>query len=155
MRYFIDTNLIIDIFDSRKTRKSKSDEEIQLEKEKLAPIVNILINPENEIFINNLVYLETLRTIKLDNHPNFQNLKNHLDDFSIAPLNRQIYDDAVALSRYSQSKGITISGRCAAIDLLHFSTAKYYELELLARDGDMDMLTKIYPDFLESEKDVK
>jgi predicted nucleic acid-binding protein len=134
MKYFIDTNLIIDAYDKKKSEAIN----------KLKPILE---DDDSEIFVNRLVYLETLRTVKLESSKNFRELKAVFDGFTILDINQDIYERAIVLSRYAQSKGITLKGGCAAIDFLHFTTAKYYELEILANDGDMEKLAGIYTDW--------
>lgn len=131
MKYFIDTNLIIDAYDKKKPEAI----------DKLRPILE---DEESEIFINRLVYLETLRTVKLTNSKNFQQLKTIFESFGILDITQEIYDQAIQLSRYSQSKGISLKGKCAAIDFLHFLTAQHYRLNLLASDRDMEKLAKVY-----------
>ncbi len=131
MKYFIDTSLFIDVFDKAKPEAIN----------KLTPILE---DETSEFFINRLVYLETLRTVKLSNSKNFQALKAVFEGFTILDINQAIYDQAISLSRYCQSNGITLKGRCAAIDFLHFTTAKYYELEMLANDGDFKNLAEAY-----------
>ncbi|TAN70990.1 MAG: PIN domain-containing protein [Methylobacter sp.] len=135
MKYFLDTNIIIDAFDKKKT-------------EAINRLTPILEDEESEIFVNRLVYLETLRTVKISSTKNFKELKEVFEGFTVLDINQAIYDQAVELSRYCQSQGITLKGRCAAIDFLHFATAKYYELELLANDGDMEKLTGAYVQWL-------
>ena len=135
MNYFVDTNLIIDAFDKK----------IPAAIGKLTPI---LVAEDSDIFVNRLVYLETLRTVKLTHSKNFQELQAIFDGFTFLDINPSIYQQAISLSRYCQSKGISLKGRCAAIDFLHFATAKYYQLELLANDADMDKLLSVYPDWL-------
>lgn len=135
MKYFLDTNIIIDAFDKKKPEAIN----------KLTPILE---DEESEVFVNRLVYLETLRTVKISSTKNFKELKEVFEGFTVLDINQAIYDQAVELSRYCQSQGITLKGRCAAIDFLHFATAKYYELELLANDGDMEKLTGAYVQWL-------
>lgn len=91
-----------------------------------------------------------------------KNIKNWLRQtaqilnlFEILDVNQTIYEQAVSFSRFCKSKHIYLKGKCEAIDFLHFLTAKFYGLELLTCDGDMAKLEAVYPDFLESEKDVK
>ena len=135
MNYFLDTNLIIDFFDKNRA-------------EAISKLTPVLEAEDSEIFVNRLVYLETLRTVKLSHHKKFDALKEVFDGFTFLDINPRIYEQAISLSRYCQSKGVTLKGRCAAIDFLHFATAKYYGLELLAVDGDMEKLAEIYPDWL-------
>jgi predicted nucleic acid-binding protein len=131
MRYCIDTNLIIDAIDKKKP-------------EAISKLNTVLMDEASEVFVNRLVYLETLRTVKLSSSKNFTALKSVFENFETLDINQAIYDQAIALSRYSQSKGITLKGKCAAIDFLHFMTAKYYQLEMLAYDGDMEILAAVY-----------
>jgi len=137
MKYFIDTNLIIDAYEKKKPDAI----------EKLKPILE---DEESEIFVNRLVYLETLRTVKLTNSKNFQQLKTIFEIFGILDITQEIYDKAIQLSRYSQSKGISLKGKCAAMDFLHFITAQHYQLELLACDRDMEKLTRVYTEWQSS-----
>ena len=135
MKYFIDTNLIIDAFEKKKPEAIN----------KLKPILE---DEDSEIFVNRLVYLETLRTVKLAHKKVFTELSNVFSGFATLDINQEIYDQAIELSRYSQSKGITLKGGCAAIDFVHFATAKHYELELLGQDGDMEKLEAVYQNWL-------
>ena len=134
MRYFVDTNLIIDAIDKKKP-------------EAISKLNAVLMDEASEVFVNRLVYLETLRTVKLSNSKNFTALKSVFENFETLDITQAIYDQAIALSRYSQSKGITLK-KCAAIDFLHFMTAKYYRLEMLGYDGDMEKLAVIHSDWL-------
>lgn len=154
MRYFIDTNLIIDYCaDETKKNISENRQKRILEaKDKLNPILN---DDESLIFTNRLVFLETLRTIPLVNKKIFREIKQAFDLFEILDMNQTIYEQAVNFSRFCQTTNISIKGKCQAIDFLHFLTAKYYELELLTCDSDMTKLETVYPDWLKSEKDVK
>jgi predicted nucleic acid-binding protein len=130
VKYFIDTNILIDCF-KKKTAA-------------LAKINEIAMQADSELFVNRLVYLESLRAIPLSDTRIFQQAKALFDMFDFVELNHDIYEQAIALSRYCQAQGITLKGRCAAIDFLHFATAKYYHLELLTYDGDMQKLAVIY-----------
>ena len=126
MRYFFDTNIIIDIF-------NKKDDVL----EKLEVIS---LDEDSEILINRLVYLEALRTIDRKNTKIFREAKNTLDSFEKVDIKQEIYDDTVEFSRFCKSKGIQIKGRCEAIDFLHFITSKYYNLVLISNDKDMEKL---------------
>ena len=150
MRYFIDTNLIIDYCadETKKNISEKRKQQILEAKDKLNPILN---DDESLIFTNRLVFLESLRTIPLANKKIFRELKQAFDLFEILDMNQTIYEQAVSFSRFCKSKHISLKGKCEAIDFLHFLTAKYYELELLTCDRDMAKLEAIYPDWLESE----
>jgi predicted nucleic acid-binding protein len=153
MRYFIDTNLIIYFFDygyDFKIDKKKNEPNVKKEnylkaKSKLEPILS---DSESEIFINRLVYLEALRIVTDAKKYNY--LKSVLENIAFVEIYPEFYEQAIQLSKYCTSKGIHIKGRCAAIDFLHFTTAKHYNLEILANDGDMEILANIYPEWLKS-----
>ncbi len=134
MRYFVDTNIIIDILNKPQNM------------EKLLPL-----ETENEFCINRLVYLESLRTVDIEKTKIFRNAQALLNNFTVLDVNSEIYDQAIQFSRYCHSQGITLKGRCEAIDFLHFMTAKYYELELLSNDKDMKKLVPAYKTWKESQ----
>lgn len=133
MRYFVDANIIIDFFNKKP--------------EAIARITSIAEQEDSELFINRLVYLESLRTIPQDHSRIFRESKKAFDSFEFLDINQDIYDQAIDFSRYCRSKGVTLKGRCEAIDFLHFMTAQYYQLELLTNDGDMDKLSTHYLDW--------
>jgi predicted nucleic acid-binding protein len=139
MKYFIDTNFIIDVF----------EREILDTTSKLTAILQ---NSDHEIFYNGLVYLETLRTT-LDINT-FRELKSAFEFFKLAEINQSIYDNAMEFSRYCRSQPTPIKlakGKCEAIDLIHFMTAKYYGLELLSKDcKDMQKLAQAHTEWLKS-----
>jgi len=154
VKYFIDTNLIIQYFDygydysvqiKPNDRKDKK-EAFLTAKSKIVPILE---NDDSEIFMNRLVYLEALRIIT--DSKKFDYLKEVLSNFTVIDIYPEIYEKAVNFSRYCRSNGITIKGRCAAIDFLHFITAKHYEFELVANDKDMETLEIYYPSWLDSK----
>ncbi len=134
MRYFVDTNIIIDILNDPQNM------------EKLLPL-----ETENEFCINQLVYLESLRTIDIGKTKVFRNAQALLNDFTLFDMNSEIYDQAIQFSRYCRSQGVSLKGRCEAIDFLHFVTAKYYELTLLSNDKDMEKLETVYLSWKESQ----
>ena len=138
MKYFLDTNLIIDFLDK------KTDA--------IARLTPILQDDDSEIFVNRLVYLETLRTISLEKNRVFDASKAVFELFGLLDINQEIYDLAIGFSRYCRARGITLKGKCAAIDFLHFLTAKYYALELLSNDKDMDKLAEAYPMWVNDEQ---
>ena len=154
MKYFFDTNLIIYYFDygydysvQTKPNESKDKKSAFLNaKNKIEPILQ---NDDSDIFINRLVYLEALRIIT--DTKKFDYLKEVLSSFTVIDIYPEIYEKAVSFSRYCRSNGITIKGRCASIDFLHFITAKHYEFELIANDKDMETLEIHYPSWLDSK----
>ena len=135
MKYFLDTNLIIDFLAKKPDAISK--------------LTGIAQEDDSEIFVNRLVYLETLRTIPVSNSRIFRDSKATIEGFEFLDINQEIYDQSIGFSRYCQSKGITLKGKCAAIDFLHFITAKHYALELLSNDKDMKKLTAAYASWLD------
>jgi predicted nucleic acid-binding protein len=141
MRYFFDTNIIIDIFDKKLATITK-----------LKEIIN---ENESEIIINNLVYVEALRTINIKHKKIFREAKSTLDSFHIVNITKDIYDEAIAFSRFCHSKGIKLKGKCEAIDFIHFITAKYYYLEIISNDKDLDKLEEIYQPFKDYLKEQK
>ena len=137
MKYFFDTNVIIDILDKKEDVLDKL-EAISLEE-------------NSEILINRLVYLEVLRTIRFRDKRVFREAKLTLDSFEKLDIKQNIYDKTVEFSRFCHSKGIKIKGKCEAIDFLHFMTAKYYNLVMVSNDGDMPKLEDAYVKFLKTQ----
>jgi predicted nucleic acid-binding protein len=137
VKYFVDTNLIID-FLAKKPEAFKK-------------LSDIALKDDSEIFVNRLVYLEALRTIPVSNSRIFRDSKAIIEGFEFLDINQNIYDQSIGFSRYCQSKGITLKGKCAAIDFLHFITAKHYALELLSNDNDMEKLADAYTGWLNNE----
>lgn len=135
MNYLIDSCLLIDAYD-RKLPEAQ------------ARVHVVFAEDDNEIFIDRLALLETLRGIKWVDKNKFSALKNTLEMFTIVNIDHTIYDHAISFSRFCRSKGITLKGRCEAIDYLHFLTAKYYNFEILTCDGDMSKLETLYSDWL-------
>lgn len=139
MNYFVDTNIIIDFFNK---------DPIATEK------LGVLIEQEHKLHINELVRLEALRTIDIKKTKIFRESNNFLlNYFDIINPDRDIYNQAIELSRYCKPKGICLKGRCEAIDFVHFITAKNYELVLLTNDKDIGKLESIYPAWLNSKAD--
>lgn len=141
MKYFLDTNLIIDFLNKKP--------------EAMTTITRLAQDESSEIFVNRLVYLEALRTIPITDKRIFREAKAVFEMFVCLDITQEIYDQAIALSRYCRSQGITIKGKCAAIDFLHFITATYYQLELLGNDTDMQKLTQVYPEWIAAYKQTQ
>jgi predicted nucleic acid-binding protein len=133
VKYFFDTNIIIDLCQNNEEAK-KIFKEIALE-------------DESEIFVNRLVTLESLRTIHYSYTKRFRDAVRILDFFETLNIKQEIYDDAIAFSRFSHSKGVKLKGKCEAIDFLHFVTAKYYSLIIVSNDRDLDKLENVYEEF--------
>jgi len=137
-KYFIDTNLIIDFL-------NKKSEAIEI-------ITNIVNNEESELFINQLVNLESLRTIPVQNTNIFNKAKEVLEGFEKLEINHEVFDKTIEFSRFFKTvKHQSLKGRCEAIDLLHFITAKHYDLELITYDKDFARLEIIYQEFLDAK----
>ena len=135
MEYFIDTNLILDAFE-----RKNIDAQNKLK--------DILEDSENEIFYNGLVYTEALRAV-LDEEL-FSKLKSSFELFTWIDITQDIYKDTKKFSRYCRSNDIKVAKRkCELIDMLHFMTAKYYNLELITLDADFEKLEKAYLSFME------
>ncbi len=133
MRYFIDTNIIIDFL------KGKPDA-IEI----LAPLLQ---DSNTSIYINRLVLIESLRGIKYIHSNKFTQAKEALEQFSQLDIKEDIYLDAIDFARFCRSKGVTLKGTCEVIDFLHFITAKYYGLELITNDKDFNILEEKYKEF--------
>lgn len=134
MKYFFDTNIIIDIL-------NKKDNVLER-------LEAISLAEDSEIFINRLVYLEALRTIRFRDKKFFREAKKTLDSFEKLDIEQEIYDKSVEFSRFCHSQGVKLKGKCEAIDFLHFITAKHYELEIISNDGDFAKLEKAYTEFI-------
>ena len=135
MRYFFDTNIIIDIFDKQKKA--------------LDLLTNIASDEYNEIVINRLVYLESLRTIRTKDTNVYNLAKETLDSFEKVDITQEVYDKAIEFSRFFKTvKHQSLSGGCEAIDIVHFITAKYYNLTIVSNDTDFDKLEEAYTDFI-------
>jgi predicted nucleic acid-binding protein len=136
VKYFIDTNIIIDFLE----KKVEAKEQLK----------NLALEEGSKLFINRLVVLESLRTIHFKHKKIFREAEEKLDLFEIVNIKQEIYDRAIKFSRFCYSKGIKLKGRCEAIDFLHFITAKYYNLTMVTNDNDMSKLEDAYVKFLES-----
>jgi predicted nucleic acid-binding protein len=137
MKYFIDTNVFIDVL-------NKKDEAIAL-------LTKIVSEDDNILYINKLVNLESLRTIPIKNTKIFNNAKDTLESFEKVDISAEIYNKTIDFSRFFKTvKHENLKGKCETIDLLHFMTAKYYDLELISYDKDFDKLERIYQKFLQS-----
>lgn len=135
-KYFIDTNLIIDFL-------AKKPDAIE-------KITNIANDEDSELFINRLVNLESLRTIPMQNSKIFKQAKEVLEGFEKLEINQEIYEKTIEFSRFFKTKKHqSLKGKCEAIDLLHFITAKHYGLELISYDKDFVKLELFYSEFLE------
>jgi len=134
VKYFIDTNIIIDLI-------NKDSEAI----EKLSKIAS---SEESVLYINRLVEIESLRTIHVSHSKVFQNAKNTLNIFEKVDIKQEIYDEAVEFSRFCKSKGVSLKGKCEAIDFIHFITAKHYGLEIVTNDKDFAKLEEKYNEFI-------
>ncbi|MFZ2725718.1 MAG: PIN domain-containing protein [Methylococcaceae bacterium] len=139
MNYFIDTNILIDFFNKKPEAKEKLGQ---------------LIEQEHNLYINGLVYVEALRTIHVDKTRIFcESKKFLLTYFEFVEINRDIFDKTVLFSRFCNTKKhIYLSGRCEAIDFIHFVTAKHYQLEMLSNDkGINKTLPPIWNEYLQTK----
>lgn len=132
MKYFLDTN-VISRFVSKDT-------------DAVAKITSIASDDDNELFINELVYLEALRAIPITHKKLFAQTKEALDMCEKLDIPQEIYDKAVNFARFCKSKGVNL-GKCEPIDYLHFMTAKHYGLAIVSYDDDMQQLQEKYEEF--------
>lgn len=135
MKYFIDTNVIINLLNN--------------EEKTIKQIKDLLLEEESELFINRLVLTESLRTIHFKHTKIFEKAEETLAIFEKLEIKKEVYDRAIIFSRFCHSKGIKLKGKCEAIDFLHFMTAKYYELEMITNDGDFEKLQVAYEKFIQ------
>jgi len=156
VKYFFDTNVIIDLLGQNKKlddkRESKEEEQQRKKEAKLKAqerLEKVLLEENSEIFINRLVFVEALRTIHFTHSKKFREAKNTLDSFTKVNIKQEIYNEAIEFSRFCHSKGVKLKGKCEAIDFLHFMTAKYYELTIISNDKDLEKLEEQYIKFLE------
>ena len=138
MKYFIDTNIIIDLLNNNEEAKRQ--------------LKALFLEESSELFINRLIVMETLRTIHFNHKKVFREAEKKLTLFRQVDIKPEIYEDAVAFSRFCHSKGIKIKGKCEAIDFLHFMTAKHYGLEMISFDGDMETLENSYTKYIKENK---
>jgi predicted nucleic acid-binding protein len=136
MKYFIDTNLILDAFE-RKNIDAQNKLKVILE------------DDSNEIFYNGLIYTEALRVV-LDNDL-FTIIKSSFEFFTWIDIDQSIYIKTKKFSRYCRSKNIKVAkGKCELIDMIHFITAKHNDLKIITNDtADFKKLEKAYKDFNE------
>jgi len=139
VKYFIDTNVIIDLLDNKEEAKEQ--------------IKALLLEENSELFINRLVLIETLRTIHFAHKKKFREAEKKLELFMQVNIQPKIYDEAIAFSRFCHSKGVKLKGKCEAIDFLHFITAKYYELTMVSNDNDLKKLEESYLKFLKDKNE--
>ena len=159
MKYFIDTNVIIDLLgQNKKTDATRESQEEEQERKKEAQLKakeqleRILLDEDNEVFINRLVLVETLRTIHFTHKRKFREAESTLESFEKLDIKDDIYIEAIEFSRFCNTKlHFTLKGKCEAIDFLHFITAKYYDLEMISNDRDLEKLEESYVKFLESK----
>ncbi|MBL0703011.1 MAG: PIN domain-containing protein, partial [Sulfurospirillum sp.] len=130
MKYFIDTNIIIDLLNKDKNAQKK--------------IKDIISKNDIKLFINRLVRMESLRTFPLKNTKIFKDAEDTLESFEQLEIKPSIYEKSINFSRYCKSKGINLKGKCEAIDYLHFMTAKHYGLKIVTNDKDFEKLKKAY-----------
>jgi len=134
VKYFLDTNIIIDILEK------KADVLEKLEA--------ILLEDDSELFINRLILLETLRTIHFNHKKIFREAEETLKFFRQLDIKPTIYNRAIEFSRFCHSRGVKLKGKCEAIDFIHFMTAKYYNLKIISNDKDLEKLETQYNEFL-------
>jgi len=91
VKYFIDTNVIIDLLDNKKEAKER--------------IKALLLEESSELFINRLVLVESLRTIHFKHKKVFREAEKKLELFMQVNIQPKIYEEAIEFSRFCHSKG--------------------------------------------------
>jgi len=160
VKYFIDTNVIIDLLgQNKKTDAKRESQEEEQQRKKEAQLKakeqleEILLEEDSEVFINRLVLVETLRTIHFTHKKRFRDAETTLELFEKLDIKDDVYREAIEFSRFCNTKlHFTLKGKCEAIDFLHFITAKYYDLEMISNDRDLEKLEEAYLKFLEKEE---
>ena len=132
MKYFFDTNVISNL--------------VRKDEVAIAKLQEIASDESSELYTNRLVYLESLRAIPLTHKKLFESTKETLESFEKLEITQEIYDKSIEFARFCKSKGINL-GKCEAIDYIHFIIAKYYDLEIVSFDGDMQTLESKYQEF--------
>ena len=158
MKYFIDTNIIIDLLGQNKksdaTKESQEEEQKRKKEAQLKAkeqLLEILAEESSDVFINRLVLVEALRTIHFTHKKRFREALSTLELFEKLDIKDDVYSEAIKFSRFCNTKlHFTLKGKCEAIDFLHFITAKYYDLKMISNDGDLEKLENAYVKFLES-----
>jgi predicted nucleic acid-binding protein len=134
MKYFFDTNIISDLVGKKEETISKIEE--------------IAKDENSELYINRLVYMESLSAIPLTHRKLYEKTQEALDNFEKLDITQEIYNKSIEFARFCKGKGINL-GKCEVIDYLHFITAKHYDLKMVSRDGDMGRLEEAYSEFME------
>jgi hypothetical protein len=98
--------------------------------------------------------MESLRAIPLKRESLYIKTKELLDSLTKVDIKEETYFKGVAFARFCKSKGLNF-GKCEAIDFIHFITAKYYYLEIISNDKDLDKLEEIYQPFKDYLKEQK
>ena len=140
MKYFLDSNVIIDV--------------VNKVQDAIDSLKIILEEKDSEIYINQLVEMESLRTITYKQEQSkhlYTKTREILNQFIKLEMNPDIFERAKDFSRYCHSNGLNIKGKCASVDYLHFMTAKYYDLQIVTYDGDMDKLEEKYNEFINAQ----
>jgi predicted nucleic acid-binding protein len=160
VKYFFDTNVIIDLLgrnqkkeQKKESQSEKKDREEKAQLKAIQKLEKIMLEDKSEIFINRLIVMETLRTIHFDQTNVFKKAEETLNTFRQVDIRPKIYEDAINFSRFCNTKELYhLKGKCEAIDFLHFMTAKYYNLEMISFDGDMETLENSYIKYIEKNK---
>lgn len=134
MKYFFDTNIISNL--------------VRNDTDTINIVKEIASKEDAELYINRLVYVESLRAIPLTHTKLYNNTKETLDSFVKLDITQNIYNESVEFTRFCKSKGVSL-GKCEVIDYLHFITAKTYDMEMISHDGDMLVLQAKYVEFKE------
>lgn len=126
------------------------------EREKLK---DLLKNENTTIFITPLIRFEILRGVEKDNHQDLQKYISTIEQIaSSIDIDKEIADLATKLFRFEQherkEKGQTPKKIDKHnFDLMHFATAKTYELQWYSNDGDMVSWEKLWQAWEDSQKE--
>ncbi len=158
MKYYIDTNVIIDLLgqnkkidDKRESDEEEKERKVDAQLKVKEQLSKILLEDDSELFINRLVLVEALRTIHFRESGKFRKAEKKLGEFRQLEIKPIIYNKAIDFSRFCHSKGVKLKGKCEAIDFLHFITAKHYELKIVSNDADMPKLEEQYVKYIEKK----
>lgn len=145
IKYLLDTNLLIHLFDEESSKDHK---------ENAKKILAQKLQEESEFFVTELIRYEVLRGVAWDNCDKLQKLKKYLAVFPVLEIKKEVGDIARNLWRYEKAKYPNSSKNFDKyrFDAFHVATAKFYGLQLLSMDTDIKTIDELYQDM---EKDYK
>lgn len=132
----LDSNILIEAINDKKSNSAQK-------------IRELMKNDDIKIFITPLIIYEILRGIELNDDKLYQKFKDLIESFSSLNIDNEIGQLASHLFRlerhnkkieHQESKKIDKHN----FDLVHFSTAKIYDLKLISNDKDMENWENLY-----------